>query len=337
VDVFIGALPSNIKLMIWDAGTTTSAGNLLYEQSFTPTEASWNTVSLENPVTISGADIWVGFEITHAANVYILGVDGGPANLNGGWISLDALQWGRLLDYGWNYNWNIRANLSFNGLNWLSISPSSGVLEEEQSEEIVLSFNSGELEAGTYTANIRISSNAVNEDLVVVPVTLLVTGAPMHALTLLVNPEDAGTVTGAGTYHSGTVVTVNAIANEGYEFVNWTDTEDNLVSEVEENEIIITGDLTLIANFMLISNVSDVWENQLTVYPNPASEFMNFMSNENIRNLELYNLTGQKVYSAEVNVNNYKLDVSGLPQGFYLVRLTNIEGDIHTTRILIAR
>lgn len=158
-----------------------------------------------------------------------------------------------------------------------------------------------------------------------------------HSLILLVNPENTGTVTGAGEYEEGTTVTVNAFAHEGYEFVNWTDASDNMVSEVAENEITITGDITLIANFMLVSNVEDVWENQLTVYPNPASDILSFMSSDNIRNLEVFNITGQKVFGTQVNHNQYKLDVSALPQGFYLVKLTNMAGDIHTTRILIAR
>lgn len=174
VDVYIGDVPTTIKLKIWDAGTTTSQGALLYEQTFTPSGASWNTVTLENPVTISGADIWVGFETTHDAGRYILGIDAGPADENGGWISMDAIEWERLSDYGLNSNWNIRANLTFNGLNWLSISPKTGILEAEQVEELTLEFNSEGLEMGTYTANIRISSNDSENSLVIIPVTLTV-------------------------------------------------------------------------------------------------------------------------------------------------------------------
>jgi hypothetical protein len=337
VDVYVGDVPTEIKLLVWDAGTTTTPGSLLHEQAFTPEGASWNTVTLDEYLEVSGADLWVGFEITHDAGVFVLGIDGGPANMDGNLLSQDAVEWEHLSDYGLNANWNIRARLQYGGVQWLTIDPASGTIAEDQSQTIAVNFDAAGLEPGTYSANIRISSNAVNEELIIVPVTLEVVDLPMYTLTLLVEPEEAGTVNGAGVYYHDETVTVNAVANEGYEFVNWTDTDSNIVSEVAENEITITGDLTLIANFLLISNVSDVWENQLTVYPNPAYDFINFMSNDNIRNLELYNLTGQKVYGAEVNVNNYKLDVSALPQGFYLVKLTNMAGDIHTTRILITR
>ena len=41
-------------------------------------------------------------------------------------------------------------------------------------------------------------------------------------VTAVANPEEAGTVTGAGTFEEGSSITLSAIANEGYEFVNWT-------------------------------------------------------------------------------------------------------------------
>jgi len=337
VDVYIGDIPTEIKLMVWDAGTTSTPGALLHEQVFTPTESSWNTVTLDQVLEVSGADLWVGFEITHDAGVFVLGIDGGPGILDGNLLTQDPAEWEHLSDYGLNSNWNIRARLQYDGIPWLTINPSSGSIEEEQSQIVTVSFDATELEPGTYTANIRISNNSINEQLVIVPVTLVVTEPVMYTLTLLVNPDDAGVVTGAGTYTVGTVVTVNAVANEGYEFVNWTDADDNVVSDVAENEITVNEDLTFIANFEPIVNVDDIWESQLSIYPNPASDVINFMSSDNIRKLELYNLTGQQVYGTEVNVNNYKLDVSTLPQGFYLVKVTNMAGEIHTTRILIAR
>ena len=337
VDVYIGGVPTEIKLMIWDAGTSTTPGTLLHEQVFTPTASSWNTVTLDENLDVSGADLWVGFMITHDAGVYVLGIDGGPANLDGNLLTQDPAEWEHLSDYGLNANWNIRARLQYDGVQWLSIDPASGTIAEDQSQTVTVNFDATGLEPGIYTANIRISNNSINEQLVIVPVTLVVTEPVVYTLTLLVNPDDAGVVTGAGEYEDGTVVIVNATANDGYEFVNWTDADDNMVSDEAENEITITGDLTLIANFEPTVNVSDVWEGQLSIYPNPASDIINFMSDDNIRNLELFNLTGQQVYGAEVNVNYYKLDVSGLPQGFYLVRLINMEGEIHTTRILIAR
>ena len=77
-------------------------------------------------------------------------------------------------------------------------------------------------------------------------------GLAEYNLNLLVNPDDGGTVTGAGTYNYGEEAVVNAEPNTGWMFVNWTDVDGNPVYQQPENTIVITGDLTLIANFDMV-------------------------------------------------------------------------------------
>jgi len=337
IDVYINDVPTEIKLIVWDAGTSTTPGALLHEQVFTPEGASWNTVILDEALVVSGADLWVGFEITHDAGIFVLGIDGGPANLDGNLISSDALDWEHLSDYGLNANWNIRARLQYDGVQWLTIDPTSGTIVEDQSQTIVVNFDAAGLETGTYTANIRISSNAVNGELVIVPVTLEVTEVT-YMLTLLAYPSDYGTVEGGGAYEARTEVTIIATANAGYKFVDWTDADGNVVStDSTFTHIMPANDVTLTANFQHISNVKDVWDIQLSLYPNPASEYMNLISHDNIKTLELFNLTGQIVFGAEVNATNYRLDISALPRGLYMLKLTSANKEVFTTKVLIAR
>lgn len=149
VDLYINDIPDEIKLMIWDAGTTTSPGSLLHEQVFTPAQSSWNTVVLDEALTVSGADLWVGVMMTHEAGSYILGVDGGPPNMDGNWLTDDGISWEHLSDYGLNSNWNIRAKLQYGGVQWLSIDPANGVVAEGTAEDMTLHFNTEGLEAGT--------------------------------------------------------------------------------------------------------------------------------------------------------------------------------------------
>ena len=72
-----------------------------------------------------------------------------------------------------------------------------------------------------------------------------------YTVTLLCSPVAGGTTEGAGTYEEGTSVTVNAIVNEGYEFVNWT-VNTEVVSTEAEYTFDVTADITLVANFHLI-------------------------------------------------------------------------------------
>jgi len=72
-----------------------------------------------------------------------------------------------------------------------------------------------------------------------------------YKLNLLINPENAGTVTGAGEYEEGEVAALTASANEGYEFVNWTKDETELSTEVNYSYTITATDVTISANFAM--------------------------------------------------------------------------------------
>jgi hypothetical protein len=69
-------------------------------------------------------------------------------------------------------------------------------------------------------------------------------------ITATANPTEGGTVAGAGTYTYGQNCTVNASANEGYVFVNWTE-NGNVVSTDAAYTFTVTGNRTLVANFEL--------------------------------------------------------------------------------------
>ena len=82
-------------------------------------------------------------------------------------------------------------------------------------------------EAGTYVANFTLNT---------------------YTITALVNPENAGTVTGAGTYSHGATFTLTATANEGYTFVNWTENGTVYCTNATCTST-AAGDRTLVANF----------------------------------------------------------------------------------------
>ena len=85
--------------------------------------------------------------------------------------------------------------------------------------------------AGAYVANFTINS---------------------YTITATVNPENAGTITGAGTYNYGDGVILTATANEGYTFVNWTE-NGVVVCTSTTCTSTATADRTLVANFSLNS------------------------------------------------------------------------------------
>jgi hypothetical protein len=165
-------VPSSANLKIWGAGTGTSPGAILHQQSFTSTANSWITINLNNPVILDGTDIWVGYDVTHGAGQFPAGCDAGPANPNGDWISIDGTVWEHLAGFGLNYNWNIRAKLNPGEGLWLSLSPNSGNVAPGGSQIITVEFDATGLEIREYHANININSNDPDNPTVVVPVLL---------------------------------------------------------------------------------------------------------------------------------------------------------------------
>ncbi|MBR4156144.1 MAG: choice-of-anchor J domain-containing protein [Bacteroidales bacterium] len=83
-------------------------------------------------------------------------------------------------------------------------------------------------------------------------------------ITAVANPEEAGTVNGAGSYQYGGTATLTATANTGYQFVNWTE-NDEVVSEDAEYSFVVESARELVANFEVAAfNVT------ATVYPGVA-------------------------------------------------------------------
>jgi len=78
---------------------------------------------------------------------------------------------------------------------------------------------------------------------------------PEYTLTLLVNPVDAGVVTGAGVYFAGTDVDITAAVLGEYVFVKWTNALGVVVSILPDFTYTMpANNVTLTANFMAIDD-----------------------------------------------------------------------------------
>src|SRR5690554_310820 len=86
-----------------------------------------------------------------------------------------------------------------------------------------------------------------------------------YQLSLNVTTEAEGTTSGSGTYNMGETVAISATPATGYKFVNWTDAEENEISNQTPFDYTMPADnVTLTANFELIHY-------QLSINFNPES------------------------------------------------------------------
>lgn len=73
--------------------------------------------------------------------------------------------------------------------------------------------------------------------------------------------------------------------------------------------------------------------NNLTVYPNPASDFIKIVSaNQSIKNIQVFTVTGQLM--AEYNGSQTQLDVSQWPAGLYFITVETLSGNYDTVKVI---
>ena len=136
----------------------------------------------------------------------------------------------------------------------------------------------------------------------------------------------------------GEEVTLESTANEGYEFISWTDGEE----VVSENAVYVftmpTADVTLTANF---SEVTSIWQEaqpdqNINVFPNPAQSHISIKDLEPNSTLDIYAITGAKMMRLDNQSGRANLDISGLNNGMYIIKISSEKGVV-SKKIFINR
>ena len=150
--------------------------------------------------------------------------------------------------------------------------------------------------------------------------------ASTFSLGLLVNPEDAGTVTGEASFLANAIAQISATPAEGFAFVNWTDVDQEVVStEAQYQFNMPDSNLTLTANFDGGNFVDETEEMQINVFPNPAHDHFNIRSGNLITHITISDLSGKVVFSQPANVYETRID-NPFDAGVYIVSITTAEG-----------
>jgi hypothetical protein len=81
-----------------------------------------------------------------------------------------------------------------------------------------------------------------------------------------------------------------------------------------------------------LSNV-DFDTNSFSAYPNPVKDVLNLNFTQNISQVAVYNLLGQKVLAMDMNATKGQVDMSNLATGTYLVKV-NTENAVKTIKVI---
>jgi hypothetical protein len=70
------------------------------------------------------------------------------------------------------------------------------------------------------------------------------------------------------------------------------------------------------------------------VYPNPVNNELTIESQEDMNQIEVYNITGQLLQTVNPTSSVVKINFSAYMQGVYLVKVYAINGDVTTSRVV---
>ncbi|MCF6306606.1 MAG: T9SS type A sorting domain-containing protein [Flavobacteriaceae bacterium] len=144
-------------------------------------------------------------------------------------------------------------------------------------------------------------------------------------------PDIGVLIGGVYTYNAGTTVEITATPASGYNFISFEITDSNGTTTDATNPLSITMNdhITVEAIFNLLG-LEDALFSSLSIYPNPTQNILNIRTDTAFEKVEIYNLLGVKL----IENNSKTLDVSKLPSGVYLIKITNEEGSYITKRFV---
>lgn len=114
-----------------------------------------------------------------------------------------------------------------------------------------------------------------------------------------------------------------------------TGVTDITLFDVMDPDNSVTATFTATTNSTTDLTAIDV--SAIQVYPNPTTNFFMIKHAKAIARVEIINLVGRTVRTFEYVSASDKLNVSDLPRGMYLVRMTNKNGQVMTTQRLSKR
>ncbi|MBO3117359.1 T9SS type A sorting domain-containing protein [Winogradskyella sp. DF17] len=128
--------------------------------------------------------------------------------------------------------------------------------------------------------------------------------------------------------NGGETVTLNGLAAGTYYIRVWSDGAAPPSAPETEGTFTITAGFTL-SNGQDLDNPSE-----FSYYPNPVSSTLSLNASlNNIQDVTIFNMLGQRVLSSKPNALNSEVDMSGLQTGTYFIQVT-VNNNIETIRVI---
>ena len=92
----------------------------------------------------------------------------------------------------------------------------------------------------------------------------------------------------------------------------------------------------VISDGVLMNTTNILVEKQINVYPNPASNLINFSSSRYFENISVYDVSGRKIVENSFSETlNFNMDVSSFSNGLYFIKLDGKEINLNDRIVII--
>lgn len=143
-----------------------------------------------------------------------------------------------------------------------------------------------------------------------------------YSLNLIADPSNGGSVSGAGSFTSGTLVQLTATPNEGFAFVHWqNEAQEILSTESEFTYTIPENNSTITAKFEVAKSTKGQLSNQVQLYPNPVKDEVIITSGTQINSIVISDISGKLVYQNTFNNLETRISTNKFVNGIYNVRI----------------
>ena len=147
----------------------------------------------------------------------------------------------------------------------------------------------------------------------------------------MLNVDDVTIVEGTGgstptqdpisaTFNEGAQCTLIATPNTGFNFVKWTKNGVQVSTDATYT-FTVSETAEYVAHMEEATGVAEETKPIVSIYPNPVSDKLILEAEEEIKSVEIYNLTGIMVFSQEYNSNKVDMDLGALQGGVYFLKV----------------
>jgi len=159
-----------------------------------------------------------------------------------------------------------------------------------------------------------------------------------YELTLSSIPPEGGQTTGSGSYRGGEEVSILAEPSDNYRFVHWMNENEELFSEEPEFTFIMPySDTAYFALFEEVTNLMELAEGNILIYPNPGSGevTVEWMDNSRDFDITIYSVDG-RILLNQTGKSGVKTQLDlPFPPGIYFIEISADNQAVWMERLVI--